>query len=64
MVRTPPFQGENPGSNPSGAAKITKPHFCGFFVRFLIHARVRKLDIENRDRFTHLRTFKKKRLEI
>ena len=25
MVRTPPFQGENPGSNPSGAAKIKRP---------------------------------------
>lgn len=27
MVRTPPFQGENPGSNPSGAAKIQNPDF-------------------------------------
>ena len=27
MVRTPPFQGENPGSNPSGAAKVQNPDF-------------------------------------
>ena len=32
MVRTPPFQGENPGSNPSGAAKITKSPFGDFFI--------------------------------
>ena len=31
MVRTPPFQGENPGSNPSGAAKIDKTAFLRFF---------------------------------
>ena len=24
MVRTPPFQGENPGSNPSGAATMSR----------------------------------------
>ncbi len=32
MVRTPPFQGENPGSNPSGAAKIKRPPFGGRFI--------------------------------
>ncbi len=31
MVRTPPFQGENPGSNPSGAAKIKRPPFWWSF---------------------------------
>ncbi len=31
MVRTPPFQGENPGSNPSGAAKINKSGKTRFF---------------------------------
>ena len=31
MVRTPPFQGENPGSNPSGAAKINKSGSTRFF---------------------------------
>ena len=31
MVRTPPFQGENPGSNPSGAARIDKTAFLRFF---------------------------------
>ena len=31
MVRTPPFQGENPGSNPSGAAKIDKTAILRFF---------------------------------
>ena len=34
MVRTPPFQGENPGSNPSGAAKIDKTAFLRFFCWF------------------------------
>ena len=32
MVRTPPFQGENPGSNPSGAAKIKRPPKGGLFI--------------------------------
>ena len=32
MVRTPPFQGENPGSNPSGAAKIKRPPKGGRFI--------------------------------
>ena len=32
MVRTPPFQGENPGSNPSGAAKIKIDPFGSFFI--------------------------------
>ena len=33
MVRTPPFQGENPGSNPSGAAKNQKhPFGCFLFL--------------------------------
>ncbi len=32
MVRTPPFQGENPGSNPSGAAKIKSDPFGSFFI--------------------------------
>ncbi len=32
MVRTPPFQGENPGSNPSGAAKIKWPPKGGLFI--------------------------------
>ena len=31
MVRTPPFQGENPGSSPGGAAKIDKTAFLRFF---------------------------------
>ena len=31
MVRTPPFQGENPGSNPSGAAKNQKTPPCVVF---------------------------------
>lgn len=35
MVRTPPFQGENPGSNPSGAAKNQKtPPYVVFFNSF------------------------------
>ena len=38
MVRTPPFQGENPGSNPSGAAKNQK-HPFGCFL-FLLNPRV------------------------
>ena len=32
MVRTPPFQGENPGSNPSGAAKIINDPNGSFFI--------------------------------
>ena len=36
MVRTPPFQGENPGSNPSGAAKIQKSGKTRFF-NFAMH---------------------------
>ena len=32
MVRTPPFQGENPGSSPGGAAKIKRPPFGGRFI--------------------------------
>lgn len=32
MVRTPPFQGENPGSNPSGAAKTNKSPKGDFFI--------------------------------
>ena len=36
MVRTPPFQGENPGSNPSGAAKIKKSGFTRF-LNFAMH---------------------------
>ena len=37
MVRTPPFQGENPGSNPSGAAKIKRPPlwWSFYFVWYL-----------------------------
>ena len=31
MVRTPPFQGENPGSSPGGAAKNQKHPFGCFF---------------------------------
>ncbi len=34
MVRTPPFQGENPGSSPGGAAKIKRPPFGGRFSSF------------------------------
>ncbi len=32
MVRTPPFQGENPGSNPSGAARNQKHRFFSVFL--------------------------------
>ena len=32
MVRTPPFQGENPGSNPSGAARNQKCHLVWCFL--------------------------------
>lgn len=32
MVRTPPFQGENPGSNPSGAARNQKYHRSVVFL--------------------------------
>ena len=35
MVRTPPFQGENPGSNPSGAARNQKCHL-GWRFLFLL----------------------------
>ena len=35
-----------------------------FLIGFLILSRVRKLGVENIARFAHLRTFKKKRLEI
>ena len=34
MVRTPPFQGENPGSNPSGAAKDSNRPFGSVFCWF------------------------------
>ena len=34
MVRTPPFQGENPGSNPSGAAKNLNTALSGVFCWF------------------------------
>ena len=34
MVRTPPFQGENPGSNPSGAAKNQNRPFGSVFSLF------------------------------
>ncbi|MFQ6704446.1 MAG: hypothetical protein ACLRFP_05185, partial [Alphaproteobacteria bacterium] len=47
-----------------GLPRLIKPHFCGFFVGFPILSQVRKSGIKNRHDFAHLRTFKKKRLEI
>ena len=44
MVRTPPFQGENPGSNPSGAAKIINHHFGGLFILCLPPDENRRFD--------------------
>ena len=42
MVRTPPFQGENPGSNPSGAAKNQKsPKRVIFYFCFTDPRRIR-----------------------
>ena len=42
MVRTPPFQGENPGSNPSGAAKIINDPNGSFFILPQVPRRIRQ----------------------
>lgn len=47
-----------------GAAEIDKTAFLRFFLCFPTLSRVRKLGGKTRACFTHLRTFKKKRLEI
>ena len=44
--------------------KIKNTRLGVFLIRFPTLSSVRKLNVENRHRFTHLRTFYKKRLEI
>ncbi|MCR4917617.1 MAG: hypothetical protein K5912_01585 [Alphaproteobacteria bacterium] len=51
-------------SKPIGTAKNKNTRLGVFLIGFPILSRVRKLGGKNYARFTHLRTFKKKRLEI